>query len=126
MDAFLHTEDDVEALVERGTIYRQYCRSCGGHNIDDVSMCIWGLLVLLRLNASPVSQAFISHSFSLHQLRFLYKDVLPTLGYNRASASLLDVGARLGAVLYGVRKMGAEFWTMFTRSVVVDPNSVVV
>lgn len=41
---------------------------------------------------------FISHSFSIPELQFLFQNVLPDL----TGKLVIDVGSRLGAVLYGV------------------------
>ena len=53
------------------------------------------LLSLVFLNALV---AFLSHSMSMEQLRHLYLHVLPDL----RGLTVVDVGARLGAVLYAV------------------------
>ena len=45
--------------------------------------------------------AFISHSSSLVQLRFVFQAALPSIVTNLADKLLVDVGSRLGAVLYG-------------------------
>lgn len=45
------------------------------------------------------STEFISHSFSLMELKFLYQHVLPDL----TGKVVVDVGSRLGAVLFGVK-----------------------
>ena len=47
--------------------------------------------------------AFISHSTSLVQLKFMFQAVLPDLfvGRDLDDKLLVDVGSRLGAVLYG-------------------------
>lgn len=50
------------------------------------------------LSSFPLAD-FISHSFSMTELRFLFQHVLPDL----SGRTLVDVGSRLGAVLYGVR-----------------------
>eukprot|EP00122_Pirum_gemmata_P011768 Pgem_evm1s10908 len=39
---------------------------------------------------------FISHSMSLPQLNFMFKNMLPSL----ANKTVVDVGSRTGAVLY--------------------------
>jgi hypothetical protein len=46
-----------------------------------------------------VLTAFISHSLSREKLSFVFKSVLPPL----RNKTVLDIGSRLGAVLYGVR-----------------------
>lgn len=41
---------------------------------------------------------FISHSLSREQLKFVFSELLPNLN----GKTVLDVGSRLGPVLYGV------------------------
>lgn len=53
---------------------------------------------------------FISHSFSILELKFLFHHVLPDL----TGKVVVDVGSRLGAVLYGVR----PFFTNVTECTV--------
>ncbi|XP_070698822.1 uncharacterized protein [Pempheris klunzingeri] len=77
VDAFLYDEDEVDALCEEGTFTRSYCLSCGSYR------------------TAPLD--FISHSFSVSELQFLFENVLPDL----SSRMVVDVGSRLGAVLYG-------------------------
>ncbi|KAF6724137.1 hypothetical protein FQA47_003587 [Oryzias melastigma] len=62
--------------------------------------------------------AFISHSFSATELKFLFQNVLPDL----SGRTLVDVGSRLGAVLYGgyvyssaSRLVGVELSEDFVR-----------
>lgn len=55
---------------------RNYCMSCGSRK------------------TAPLD--FISHSFSLVELKFLFQKMLPDL----SGKTLVDVGSRLGAVLY--------------------------
>ncbi|XP_028996009.1 uncharacterized protein zgc:109986 isoform X2 [Betta splendens] len=77
VDAFLYDEEQVDALCEEGTMSRTYCLSCGSSR------------------TAPLD--FISHSFSVPELQFLFQNVLPDL----SGRVLVDVGSRLGAVLYG-------------------------
>ncbi|XP_028251356.1 uncharacterized protein LOC114427465 isoform X2 [Parambassis ranga] len=77
VDAFLYDEEQVDALCEDGTMSRTYCLNCGSHR------------------TAPLD--FISHSFSVSELQFLFQNVLPDL----SGRTLVDVGSRLGAVLYG-------------------------
>uniref|UniRef100_A0AAV2JFR0 Methyltransferase type 11 domain-containing protein n=1 Tax=Knipowitschia caucasica TaxID=637954 RepID=A0AAV2JFR0_KNICA len=51
----------------------------------------------LEPGLSPVFAEFLSHSFSVPELRFLFLNVLPDL----TDRVLVDVGSRLGAVLFG-------------------------
>ncbi|XP_004637173.1 uncharacterized protein LOC101582085 [Octodon degus] len=77
MDAFLYDEDFIDSLCEEGRMSRNYCMVCGSRQ------------------TAPLG--FISHSFSLVELKFIYHHVLPDL----SGKVLVDVGSRLGAVLYG-------------------------
>ncbi|XP_009695844.1 PREDICTED: uncharacterized protein LOC104159594, partial [Cariama cristata] len=81
VDAFLYDDDFVDSLCEEGKMSRSYCTECGSYK--------------------TASLEFISHSFSLMELKFLYQHVLPDLtgkGYLYSSASQL----------YGV-EMNADF-----------------
>ncbi|XP_021258050.1 uncharacterized protein LOC110401357 isoform X2 [Numida meleagris] len=81
VDAFLYDDDFVDTLCEEGRMSRNYCTECGSYK--------------------TASLEFISHSFSLMELKFLYQHVLPDLtgkGYLYSSASQL----------YGV-EMNADF-----------------
>ncbi|XP_061676492.1 uncharacterized protein zgc:109986 [Syngnathoides biaculeatus] len=77
VDAFLYEDDYVDALCETGRMSRSYCRECGSRR------------------TAPLD--FVSHSFSACELLFLFQNVLPDL----SGRTLVDVGSRLGAVLYG-------------------------
>ncbi|XP_023370161.1 uncharacterized protein LOC111726038 [Otolemur garnettii] len=77
VDAFLYDEDFIDSLCEEGKMSRNYCMVCGSHK------------------TAPLG--FISHSFSLMELKFMYHHVLPDL----SGKILVDVGSRLGTVLYG-------------------------
>ncbi|XP_051250600.1 uncharacterized protein zgc:109986 isoform X2 [Dicentrarchus labrax] len=77
VDSFLYDEDQVDSLCENGTMSRSYCLTCGSHR------------------TAPLD--FLSHSFSIPELQFLFENVLPDL----SGRMLVDVGSRLGAVLYG-------------------------
>ncbi|XP_029340287.1 uncharacterized protein LOC110307476 isoform X2 [Mus caroli] len=77
VDAFLYDEDFIDTLCEEGKMSRNYCMVCGSHR------------------TAPLG--FISHSFSLMELKFIYHHVLPDL----SGKVLVDVGSRLGTVLYG-------------------------
>ncbi|KAG7466485.1 hypothetical protein MATL_G00165240 [Megalops atlanticus] len=77
VDAFLYDEETIDSLCEEGKMSRDYCLQCGSHR------------------TAPLG--FISHSFSALELRFLFQHILPDL----TGRVLVDVGSRLGAVLYG-------------------------
>uniref|UniRef100_A0A8C1I8F5 Zgc:109986 n=1 Tax=Cyprinus carpio TaxID=7962 RepID=A0A8C1I8F5_CYPCA len=77
VDAFLYDEETVDSLCEEGKMSRNYCLNCGSHR------------------TAPLE--FISHSFSIPELQFLFHNVLPDL----TGKLVVDVGSRLGAVLFG-------------------------
>ncbi|XP_042533794.1 uncharacterized protein LOC122106505 isoform X1 [Dipodomys spectabilis] len=77
VDAFLYDEDFIDSLCEEGKMSRNYCMACGSHQ------------------TAPLG--FLSHSFSIVELKFIYHHVLPDL----SGKVLVDVGSRLGTVLYG-------------------------
>uniref|UniRef100_A0A8C8TZK3 RIKEN cDNA 2700097O09 gene n=1 Tax=Peromyscus maniculatus bairdii TaxID=230844 RepID=A0A8C8TZK3_PERMB len=79
VDAFLYDEDVIDSLCEEGKMSRNFCTVCGSHR------------------TAPLG--FISHSFSLMELKFIYLHVLPDL----SGKLLVDIGSRLGTVLYGVK-----------------------
>ncbi|KAM6181918.1 uncharacterized protein O8D03_000377 [Erethizon dorsatum] len=76
VDAFLYDEDSIDSLCEEGRMSRNYCTVCGSQQ------------------TAPLG--FISHSFSLVELKFIYHHILPDL----SGKILVDVGSRLGTVLY--------------------------
>ncbi|XP_054714850.1 uncharacterized protein LOC129224426 [Uloborus diversus] len=77
VDSFLFEDEDIDALVEEGMLSRNYCKSCSSTNI------------------APIT--FISHSASAQRIEFIFRYLLPDLRHK----VFLDVGSRLGAVLYG-------------------------
>ncbi|XP_058801818.1 uncharacterized protein LOC131674805 [Phymastichus coffea] len=77
VDEFLYDDDDIEDLAEDGKLKRNYCMDCGSKNIEPL--------------------IFISHSMSRKSVYYVFNDCLPTL----ENKIVLDVGSRLGVVLYG-------------------------
>ncbi|XP_062824330.1 uncharacterized protein LOC103277674 isoform X1 [Anolis carolinensis] len=77
IDAFLYDDNCIDSLCDKGKMSRNYCLTCGSHR------------------TAPLE--FISHSFSLVEVKFLYQHVLPDL----TGKVLVDVGSRLGVVLFG-------------------------
>ncbi|KAJ3388938.1 hypothetical protein HDU92_001289 [Lobulomyces angularis] len=71
VDNFIYRDEDVDELCEAGKLNRNICADC--HS----------------LNVQPAS---------LHQLRWLFEVAIPSLGLH--NFTLLDVGSRLGSVLY--------------------------
>ncbi|CAM4648968.1 unnamed protein product [Leuciscus chuanchicus] len=98
VDAFLYDEEIVDSLCEEGKMSRNYCLNCGSHR------------------TAPLE--FISHSFSIPELQFLFRNVLPDL----TGKLVVDVGSRLGAVLFGgylysaaSQLMGVEMSSEFVK-----------
>ncbi|XP_056112085.1 uncharacterized protein zgc:109986 [Rhinichthys klamathensis goyatoka] len=98
VDAFLYDEETVDSLCEEGKMSRSYCLNCGSHR------------------TAPLE--FISHSFSIPELQFLFRNVLPDL----TGKLVVDVGSRLGAVLFGgylysaaSQLMGVEISSEFVK-----------
>uniref|UniRef100_A0A2I4AJ46 Uncharacterized protein zgc:109986 n=1 Tax=Austrofundulus limnaeus TaxID=52670 RepID=A0A2I4AJ46_AUSLI len=77
VDSFLYGDEQVDSLCEEGAMSRNYCLSCGS------------------FRTAPLE--FISHSFSATELQFVFQNLLPDL----RDRTVVDVGSRLGAVLYG-------------------------
>lgn len=85
VDAFLYDDDAIDAACDAGAFSRHYCAACGARAVRPLN--------------------FISHSLSREQLAFVLGDAV--LGQralrahvHRAGLTVVDVGARLGAVLY--------------------------
>ncbi|KAG2214437.1 uncharacterized protein EV154DRAFT_475513 [Mucor mucedo] len=99
VDGFLFSEEDVDDLCEEGKMSRNYCLDCKSKN------------------CAPLN--FISHSASVLQLQFLYQVALADKVKDKV---IVDVGSRLGAVLYAghlftrARKIiGVEINEWFTK-----------
>ncbi|XP_075976839.1 uncharacterized protein LOC142977045 [Anticarsia gemmatalis] len=78
VDEFLFDEMEVEKLVKKGKLKRHYCTDCNSRNIEDL--------------------IYISHSMSRQALQYIFKVLLPS---DLEEKQILDIGSRLGAVLYG-------------------------
>ena len=63
--------------MKEGLLARSYCLDCGSRKIEDLT--------------------YITHSCSKERLQFIFGDLLPSL----EGKTVVDVGSRLGAVLYG-------------------------
>ncbi|VDK64204.1 unnamed protein product [Onchocerca ochengi] len=81
VDAFLYDDDDVDELVDQGKLSREYCAQCGCREIMPLT--------------------FISHSLSIDQLRYAFTVLVP-LSKDMKGTLIVDVGSRLGSVLYAV------------------------
>ncbi|KAI8976430.1 hypothetical protein BDB01DRAFT_853071 [Pilobolus umbonatus] len=77
VDGFLFSEEDIDDLCDEGKMSRNYCLDCQSRNV------------------APLN--FISHSASVLQLQFMYQVALANKTKNKV---IVDVGSRLGAVLY--------------------------
>ncbi|CAO3664591.1 unnamed protein product [Rhizopus stolonifer] len=77
VDGFLFAEEDVDEMVEKGKMSRNYCLDCKSKKVTPLN--------------------FISHSASVLQLQFLYQVALADSVKDKV---IVDIGSRLGAVLY--------------------------
>ncbi|CAK9798897.1 hypothetical protein ANTQUA_LOCUS1771 [Anthophora quadrimaculata] len=77
VDSFLYDNKEVDELIENGKLDNLYCADCGSNNVKEYNI--------------------ISHSLSVSDMLHIFHGVLPPL----QDKTLLDVGSRLGAVLYG-------------------------
>ncbi|KAL4711136.1 hypothetical protein ACJJTC_009507 [Scirpophaga incertulas] len=78
IDEFLYDEDEVCELVTNGKFNRHYCLECNSRNTKELIL--------------------ISHSMSRKSLLYMFRVLLPK---DLEDKQVLDVGSRLGAVLYG-------------------------
>ncbi|KAK3593159.1 hypothetical protein CHS0354_039644 [Potamilus streckersoni] len=77
VDAFLYDDEIIDELCEKGQMSRNYCKECGSHKTKPLT--------------------FLSHSASANQIKYIFTYLLPDL----TGKTVLDVGSRTGAVLYG-------------------------
>ncbi|XP_034938879.1 uncharacterized protein [Chelonus insularis] len=77
VDAFLYSDDELDDLEEKGIAPTHYCQDCNSKNIKSIST--------------------FTHSLSKDDLFYIFDTLLPVL----PGKIILDVGSRLGAVLYG-------------------------
>lgn len=94
VDGFLYDDEEMDELMERKELQCNYCADCGSKNIKP---CV-----------------IISHSMSVDSLHYIFNFVLPDLH----GKTVLDVGSRLGAVLYG-----AYIFTSARRIIGVEMNA---
>lgn len=80
VDGFLYEEEDVDDLCDEGKLARSYCAACGSRDIKDLN--------------------FISHSLAIRELEFIFKQALPGVKCQLENSCLVDVGSRLGGVVY--------------------------
>ncbi|KAJ1522575.1 hypothetical protein ONE63_001760 [Megalurothrips usitatus] len=78
VDSFLYDNELLHELTAKGVIESHYCEQCG--------------------STKTKSLTFISHSASRAQISYMYNVLLPPLEDDKV---LLDVGSRLGPILYG-------------------------
>lgn len=93
IDAFLFPDDVVDELCEEGKMSRHYCSACGSKKIRKLDL--------------------VSHSFSAWELKWLFCKILPPLN----NKVVLDVGSRLGCVLYA-----ASEFTQASKIIGVEMN----
>jgi len=77
VDGFLYTDEDIDELVESGKLQSHYCLDCNSKSIATLN--------------------YISHSTTPNQLKYMFSQDF--LG-DTNDKKLLDIGSRLGSVLY--------------------------
>ena len=95
VDAFLYDEADVDDLCDDGKVPRVYCTACGSHETQPLSAPCWRAAFPTSVLTLGFAD-FISHSFSVGELRFIFEDALGNL----KGKTVVDVGSRLGPALY--------------------------
>ena len=93
VDAFLYDSNEVIDLIEEGGLNNLYCTNCGSKNVKEYNI--------------------ISHSMSVSTMLYIFHSILPSL----EGKTLLDIGSRLGAVLFG-----AHIFTSAQRIIGVEMN----
>ena len=93
IDAFLFPDDVLDDLCDEGKMSRHYCLNCGCKKTQKLDL--------------------VSHSFSVWELKWLFTKILPPL----TNKAILDVGSRLGCVLYA-----AAEYTNSSRIIGVELN----
>merc|ERR1712098_776046 len=77
LDAFLYGPEEEDNLVSEGKLPKGICSDCGSMNTEEITI--------------------LTHSCSHDRLEYMFRCLLPSL----KGKTVLDVGSRLGAVLFG-------------------------
>ncbi|XP_017754294.1 PREDICTED: uncharacterized protein LOC108546611 [Eufriesea mexicana] len=93
IDAFLYDDTEMDKFIEEEQLYNLYCADCGSSNVRTYKI--------------------ISHSLSVPAMLYIFHSILPSL----EGKILLDIGSRLGAVLYG-----AHIFTSAKKIIGVEMN----
>ncbi|CEF64164.1 Methyltransferase domain-containing protein [Strongyloides ratti] len=80
LDAFLYDDQLMEYMIEEGIIQCYYCLDCLSSNVQ--------------------KKTFISHSLSILQQRYIFNYLVPQFTTLEGKV-ILDLGSRMGAVMYG-------------------------
>nr|XP_012547645.1 uncharacterized protein LOC101745966 isoform X2 [Bombyx mori] len=78
VDEFLYDKDEFEDMTQKKKIQLHYCVDCNSRNIKEL--------------------IYVSHSMSKSVMMFIFKVVLPK---DLEGKTFIDIGSRLGSVLYG-------------------------
>ncbi|KAK6061229.1 methyltransferase domain protein [Cooperia oncophora] len=85
VDCFLYDDHALQEMMNAGKIQRKFCVDCGSRNVKDLN--------------------FISHSLAHCQLEFIFTQLVP-LKSQPEGFHVLDIGSRLGAVIYAASLYG--------------------
>uniref|UniRef100_A0A0N4VSP8 Methyltranfer_dom domain-containing protein n=1 Tax=Haemonchus placei TaxID=6290 RepID=A0A0N4VSP8_HAEPC len=83
VDCFLYDDNALQEMINAGKL--RYCVDCGSRNVKDLN--------------------FISHSLAHCQLEFIFTQLVP-LKSQPEGFHVLDIGSRLGAVIYAASLYG--------------------
>jgi len=80
VDAYLYSDDQIDQFVDDGLLSRWYCLDCKSRNVKYLNM--------------------ISHSMGSEDLHALIQTINQYLGCEKKKSVLIDVGSRLGGVMW--------------------------
>ncbi|XP_062602993.1 uncharacterized protein LOC134264736 [Saccostrea cucullata] len=86
IDAFCYDDDDIDDLCDEGQMSRNYCTDCGSRNVRPLTL--------------------ITHSASVKQIKYIFQHLLGDL----RGKTVVDVGSRTGAILYGAYLMSCSLF----------------
>ncbi|CAJ0588139.1 unnamed protein product [Cylicocyclus nassatus] len=86
VDCFLYDDKAMEEMIKAGKFQKRYCVDCGSRNVQDLN--------------------FISHSLSHPQLEFIFTQLVP-LKSRPEGFRVVDIGSRLGAVVFAASLFGS-------------------
>lgn len=99
-------------MVEKGELSREYCTECGSRKTLPLSAKSPHIFII---SLHALISDFLSHSMSEAQLDFVFDEMLPK---KLKDMTLVDVGSRLGAVLYYVLILHSSLFLFSSPSLI--------